>query len=118
MQIFLDEFASAYPTTFNIMMMDNSGAHKAKRLRIPANIGLVFQPPANPNSTLPSEFGKTSKATWRGKPSTIWLLCSTNLVKLLGEYDADTLRSLTGYPYLLRAIQAICPCSAQVMSGV
>jgi hypothetical protein len=38
MQLFLEEFAQANATTFNILLMDNSGAHTAKRLKVPANV--------------------------------------------------------------------------------
>lgn len=118
MQIFLDEFAQAHPTTFNIMMMDNSGAHKAKQLRIPANISLVFQPPANPELNPPERVWQDLKSHLAWQIFDDLAALQDELVKLLGEYDADTLRSLTGYPYLLQAIQAISPCSGQSMSGV
>ena len=48
MQLFLDEFAKAHADSFNLLVMDNSGAHTAKRLNVPPNVGLVFQPAANP----------------------------------------------------------------------
>jgi hypothetical protein len=47
MQIFLDEFATAHPSSFNLLLLDNT-AHIAKRLKIPSNVGLVFQPAATP----------------------------------------------------------------------
>ncbi len=37
-QFFLDTFAQAYPDSLNILVLDNSGAHTAKRLIIPPNI--------------------------------------------------------------------------------
>jgi hypothetical protein len=42
MQLFLDQFAQQYAGTFNILILDNSSAHTAKRLRIPTNVALVF----------------------------------------------------------------------------
>lgn len=48
MQLFIDEFAKAHSATFNIVVMDNSGAHTAKRLKLPANVAIVFQPAASP----------------------------------------------------------------------
>lgn len=47
-QIFLDEFAAQDPTEFKIMVLDNGAFHKAKSLKIPANICLVFLPPYSP----------------------------------------------------------------------
>lgn len=118
MQIFLDEFARAHSTTFNIVLMDNSGAHKAKRLRIPPNIGLVFQPPANPELNPAERVWQDLKSHLAWQTFDDLAALQHELVRLLGEYDADTLRSLTGYPYLLQAIQSICPQSVGIMSDV
>lgn len=47
-QIFLEEFAAQEPTEFKIVVLDNGAFHKAKSLKIPANICLVFLPPYSP----------------------------------------------------------------------
>ena len=47
-QIFLEEFAAESPTVFKIMVLDNGAFHKAKSLKIPENIALVFLPPYSP----------------------------------------------------------------------
>jgi transposase len=47
-QVFLDEFAKEYSNTYNIIVLDNGAFHKAKSLKIPANIGLIFLPPYSP----------------------------------------------------------------------
>jgi hypothetical protein len=47
-QIFFDEFAKEYSNTYNIIVLDNGAFHKAKSLKIPANIGLIFLPPYSP----------------------------------------------------------------------
>ena len=44
-QVFLDEFATARPDTFNVLLVDNSRCHTAKKLVVPANVVLLFQPP-------------------------------------------------------------------------
>ena len=43
--IFLEAFAHAYPDSLNILLLDNSGAHTAERLRWPANDRAVWLPP-------------------------------------------------------------------------
>jgi hypothetical protein len=48
MQIFLDELAAAYAESFNILLIDNAGAHTAQSLQLPATIALLFQPPRCP----------------------------------------------------------------------
>ncbi len=44
-QIFLDKFGTARPTTFNVLLVDNSRCHTAKQLVVPTNVVLLFQPP-------------------------------------------------------------------------
>ena len=107
MQLFLDEFAKAHPTTFNLLVRDNSGAHTAKRLKVPANVGLVFQPAANPEVN-PAE------RVWQDlKEQVAWLTFAdlealeNELVERLCAYDAATLSRLTSYPYLVQAIHLI-----------
>ena len=47
-QVFLDDFSAQNPDEFKIMVLDNGAFHKAKILKIPDNIGLIFLPPYSP----------------------------------------------------------------------
>jgi transposase len=47
-QIFLDSLSNKNPEEFKIMVLDNGAFHKAKKLRVPENIALVFLPPYSP----------------------------------------------------------------------
>ena len=47
-QIFVDTFAKSYADTLNILLLDKSSAHTAKKLKIPENVRLVFLPPYCP----------------------------------------------------------------------
>jgi DDE superfamily endonuclease len=44
-QLFVDAFAQAFPNSFNILLLDDSGAHTAQQLTLLANVRLVFFPP-------------------------------------------------------------------------
>jgi transposase len=48
MSLFLEEISQRYPDEYILMFMDQAGWHKAKALRIPANIELAFLPPYSP----------------------------------------------------------------------
>ena len=48
MSLFLEEVSQRYPDEYILMFMDQAGWHKAKRLRVPANIELAFLPPYSP----------------------------------------------------------------------
>ena len=57
-QLFLDEFTIERPTELKIMFLDNGAFHKAKGLKIPDNIILVFLPPYSP------ELNPAEKVWW------------------------------------------------------
>lgn len=47
-QIFLDMIAERYQESLNIIQLDNGAFHKSKKLHVPANIILLFQPAYSP----------------------------------------------------------------------
>jgi putative transposase len=107
-QLFMDAFAEAFPSSLHVRLLDNSGAHTAERLILPANVCLVFLPPYGPELN-PIE------RVWRDlKDALAWLQFTTleaqqaYIGDLLQAYQASTLQSLTRYAYLIEAIHALC----------
>jgi len=47
-QVFLNLVAQQFPDDLLILQLDNGGFHRAKRLKVPNNIILLFQPPHCP----------------------------------------------------------------------
>ncbi len=47
-QIFLDLVSAQYADSIILMQVDQAGCHRAKRLRLPSNIILIFQPAHSP----------------------------------------------------------------------
>lgn len=47
-QIYLNEFSNENPSEFKILVLDNGAFHKAKSLKVPDNIGLIFLRPYSP----------------------------------------------------------------------
>jgi transposase len=106
-QIFVDTFAAAFPDSLNLLLLDNSGAHTAQHLLLPANVRLVFLPPYCPELN-PIE------RVWRDlKDALAWLqfpnldVQQDYIANLLRGYQAPTLQALTGYTYLSEAIHAL-----------
>jgi transposase len=106
-QLFVETFAQAFPASLNLLLLDNSGAHTAQHLTLPDNVRLVFLPPYCPELN-PME------RVWRDlKDALAWLYFPTleaqqdYLATLLQAYEATTLQSLAGYPYLVEAIHAL-----------
>ena len=48
MSIFLREVSDRHPDEFILMLMDGAGWHRAKGLKVPDNMALMFLPPYSP----------------------------------------------------------------------
>ncbi|MBK8443894.1 MAG: transposase [Sphingobacteriales bacterium] len=44
-QVYLNELSKHRPSEYKILVLDNAAFHKAKKLNIPENIGMIFLPP-------------------------------------------------------------------------
>lgn len=106
-QSFLDTFAQAYPDSLNILVLDNSGAHTAKRLTIPPNIRFVLLPPYTPELNPIERLWRAVKddLAWHQFPDVDTQ--QQYVTALLDTYDAQTLQSLTGYSYFVDAVNAL-----------
>ena len=107
-QVFLDQFAQAYPDSLNLLVLDQSGAHTAKRLIIPANVRLVFLPPYSPELN-PIE------RVWRALKDQIGVAAVSKPRNPAGVRrdsvragDNAMLQSLTAYAYFVDAVNALC----------
>ena len=105
--IFVDAFARAFPDSLNILLLDNSGAHTAQQIQWPENVRCVRLPPYCPELN-PIE------RLWRDLKDDLAWLHFPNLEAqqlyvgdLLQAYDASALQALTGYAYLVEAINAL-----------
>jgi transposase len=106
-QLFIEALAQAFPDSLNILLLENSGAHTAQRLRWPEHVRPLWLPPYCPELN-PIE------RLWRDlKDALAWMhfpnLDAQQLYvgDLLQAYDASTLRALTGYTYFVEAINAL-----------
>jgi transposase len=107
-QRFLDAFGQAFPDNLNSLLLDHSGAHTAQRLRWPENVRCVWLPPYGPELN-PIE------RVWRDlKDHLAWQQFADveaqqdTVGELLRAYSTPTLQALTGYAYLVEAINALC----------
>ena len=48
LNVFLQEFAKAYPYEKILLVMDGAGWHKSKKITIPDNIEIIYLPPYSP----------------------------------------------------------------------
>jgi transposase len=107
-QLFIDAFAQAFPDRLNLLLLENSGAHTAHRIRWPAHVQPVWLPPYCPELN-PIE------RVWRDvKDDLAWEqfadldVQQASVATLLPAYDAPTLQALTGSADLVEATNALC----------
>ena len=106
-QLFLDHFVATDPASFHLLLLDNGAFHKARALRLPPNLGLLFLPPYTPELTPIERLWRDLK-DWLAQyqPTSLDALSELLCVRLK-QYSTVTLRSLTGFSYLLLAAQAV-----------
>ena len=51
LQLFLEQLAATAPAHFHLAVLDNGAFHKARSLRLPPHVGLLFLPPSAPAVT-------------------------------------------------------------------
>jgi transposase len=105
--LFVETFAQAFPDSLNLLLLDNSGIHRAQRLRLPANVRLVFLPPYCPELNPIERLWRDLKDDLAWQQFTSVEAQQDYVGQLLQAYDAVTLQTLTGYTYLVEAINAL-----------
>ena len=106
-QIFLDEFAKVYPTSLNILVLDNGRFHQAKSLQIPENVVLLFLPPYSPELNPIERLWQDIKAKLFTDVFTSINEIQDKLTQVLKNYTEDTIASITKFDYLTEAINVI-----------
>lgn len=106
-QLFLDHFAATDPASFHLLLLDNGAFHKARSLRLPPNVGLLFFPAYTPELNPIERLWRDLK-DWLAQyqPRSLAEL-SKLLCARLKHYTATAIRSLTGFLYLVTAFQQV-----------
>ncbi len=60
MSLFLSEVSQRHPNEFILMVMDKAGWHRAKDLKVPQNMRIIFLPPYSPELNPAEHSGKRS----------------------------------------------------------
>jgi hypothetical protein len=108
-QRFLDEFAKARSETLNLLLVDNSRCHSAKALVVPANVVLLFQEPYAPELNPAERVWQVLKDGLAWQCFTALAELQARVVEIVQGWEAEMLRSLTAYPYIMAAINALSP---------
>ncbi len=101
---FFKQFSQQYPQDIHIWQLDNGSFHKAKRLKVPDNILLLFQPSHCP------ELNPIERLWEHLKGLLSWALFSNldalrvQARKHLNSFNQELVNSLAGWDYILQAV--------------
>ncbi len=103
-QIYLDEFSKQNPEEFKIIVLDNGAFHKAKSLKIPKNIALVFLPPYSPELNPAERMWKLIKADFTGRLFSNLDSLSIFIKEQVQTLTNKTVISVCAYNYIFASI--------------
>ena len=83
------------PQEFKIMALDNGAFHKAKSLKIPKNIGLIFLPPYSPELNPAEKNWQTIKRDFENR--------LFHSLEKLGEFITHSIKKITA-----EKVKSIC----------
>lgn len=99
-QNFIEMFSEEFPDSMNILLIDNAGIHKAKRLVIPENIRLIFLPAYSPELNPVERFWQHIKRDIKGKIFSALQEMKDYVADILKKCSEETVASLTAFPYI------------------
>jgi hypothetical protein len=104
MSIFLREVSDRHPEEFILMVMDGAGWHKAKALRVPENMALIFLPPYSPQlNPVEHIWDSIRENDFRNEVFNSIEGVEERLMRSLAalEKDPASVASMTGFPWIV-----------------
>lgn len=106
-QIYLDEFSITYPDSFNILLLDRGRFHKAKSLKIPSNIALLFLPAYSPELNPIERVWEAIKAEIANEVHTTIDSLIDRVAFVICNLSKMVIQSLTSYSYIMNAVNEV-----------
>ena len=103
-QVYLQKFARAYPEDLHIIQLDNGPLHTAKKLKLPPNIVLLFQPAHSPELNPIERLWEHLKGQLRWQVFKDLRHLQERVSELLNNLELDVITSLTGWAYILDSL--------------
>lgn len=104
LQIYLKQFAQTYNKEIHIIQLDNAPAHRSKKLKVPDNVILLFQPPYCPELNPIERVWQYLKKYLRNVGFNGLKEVSDRVAKLVNNFSKELLNSLTGWKYIIQAV--------------
>ena len=104
-QCFLDRWASHFQDSFNLLQLDQAGAHIPTQLQWPTNLVPVFQPPASPERGPIERLWQELRDRFRGRKFATLQDLQQWLFHQLHHLSERTIRSLSNWKFIRRAVR-------------
>ncbi len=101
---FLKQFSQHYSEDLHILQVDNGSFHKAKKLSIPDNIVLLFQPPHCPELNPIERLWELLLGFLRWGVFSNLDALRAKVREILSSFSAELIASLTGWEYISQAL--------------
>jgi transposase len=101
---YLREFTITYPEDLHIIQLDNGSLHTAKKLRVPPNIVLLFQPAHSPELNPIERLWEHLKGQLKWEVFKDIKQLQEHVSILLKNLGQEVIKSLTGWEYILTAL--------------
>jgi transposase len=102
-QRFLDEFSQAHRESINIIQVDNGRFHRGKKLVIPENVVLLFQPPYCPELNPIERLWEHIKSQLKWSTFQSLEELESRVIELFAQLTPETIASIVGFPFILDA---------------
>lgn len=99
-QLYLDEFSNQNSDEFKIIVLDNGAFHKAKTLKIPQNMALLFLPPYSPELNPAEKMWAFMKRAFTNKLFKTLDNVSEFIKDTVLLIQPDMVKSTCGYQYI------------------
>ena len=103
-QIFLDELSLRNPNELKILIEDNGAFHKAKSLKIPDNIILIFQPPYSPEVNAAENMWARYKREFTNKIHHSLDQVSVFMKEFTDKLTPESIMETTAFEYVMNCL--------------
>ena len=101
-QIYLDKFSLLNTNELKVIVLDNGAFHKAKRLKIPENIILIYLPPYSPELNPAENMWARFKRDFTNRLFTTIAKLENYMGKQVKELTKEVVRKTCGFGYVFK----------------
>lgn len=102
--LFIQEFAAAFPESLNLLQLDQAAAHCALEIDWPDNVVPIFQPSHSPELNPIERLWQDLRKRFKGINFSDLAHLQQAVFDELNALTTQTIASLTGYSFILNAL--------------